>query len=179
MKPEIRLKIALHHTLLMCANFKDKDVDKIYLMLEQWDVVPGRPPSGTYTPLAELFQKVFPTDDDLLDFLIMVERQVVNPSSNASVNNIKESLMRLYGETVAGMTKVRLFLDKIKRSSVTVKDNYCWDSGTILLDKPAYKSEIGWLLLGPGTRLRQGQLSRESMHLRMDAVLGDDDGSNT
>ena len=107
----------------------------------------------------------------------MVERQVVNPSSNASVNNIKESLMRLYGETVAGMTKVRLFLDKIKRS--TVKDNYCWDSGTILLDKPAYKSEIGWLLLGPGTRLRQGQLSRESMHLRMDAVLGDDDGSNT
>lgn len=179
MKAETRLKIALHHTLLTCVNFKDKDVDKLYLMLQQWDAVPGMPPGGIYKPLNELFQTTFPTTDDLLDFLILVNRQYINPGSLSTLNNIREYLKRLYGETVDGMGEVEQLLEKISRTDKPAKENYCWDSGTILLDKPAYKSEIGWLLLGPSVRLRQGQLSKEAMHRRIDAVMGVSDGTNT
>ena len=179
MKPETRLKIALHHTIITCSNFKDKDIDKILIMLSNWDLEVGKPVGGVYSKVDALFQKTFPTPDSLVEFVVSVEYGYINQHNLNHYRNIIEFLMRTYGESLESMTEIKTFLKVIERKAEGPRENYCWDSETILLDKPAYKSEIGWLLLGPGFKLRQGQLSKEAMHARIDTLLGENNGSNT
>ncbi len=173
---QTRFKLALHHTLLSCANFRTKEIDDVLVLLSEWDLDPTQTSTGGVNTIADVTSTVFPDTAALTAFIESVDRGYISRDNQQNQSNIMQYLAEIYSESLAGRGEIEEFLKSIERRSEGPKGQYCWGTDTTLFDRPVDKSGINWLLLSPGTRLRQGLLSKDAMNKRIDAILGASDG---